>query len=324
MSKMSLSARASILAALLFVFPWQAPGQTRQFEKVSPHCYVLAGENGSPNLGAVVTDDGILIVNPPAEPELTTAVEALKKAGSRPIRWFVCTDQAREPGGGELALSKQGALMITNAGLRESRLFRVKPDDRPADRPPDSPGPSLAFARLLRLFAGELEIQVRAPEREWHQGGDAVVFVPAEKVLLVGDLYSPGSFPSFEHEQGTASAVAWLEALKQVIDMVPLLKSAMPQPKPEPEKEGEEPKTLEELVVVIPALGSLSNLQEMKDLLASGQKIRVDVARAVAQKRNRETFVDLPMFGPYRGLGNLDSFATRLFDELKAGRPSRD
>jgi hypothetical protein len=321
---MNLSAGASVLAALLFVFPWQAPGQTRQFEKVGAHCYFLAGADGLPNLGAVVTDDGILLVNPPAEPELTTAVEALKKAGSRPIRWFVCTDHASEPGGGELALSKQGALLITNAGLRESGLFRVKPDDKSADRPPDSPGPSLAFARQLRIFAGDLEIQVRAPEREWHQGGDAVVFVPAEKVLMVGDLYSPGSFPSFEHEQGTASAVAWLEALKQVIDMVPLLKSAMPQPKPEPEQEGEEPKTLEELVVVIPAIGPLSNLQEMKDLLASGQKIRVDVARAVAQKRNRETFVDLPMFGPYRGLGNFDSFATRLFDELKAGRPSRD
>jgi glyoxylase-like metal-dependent hydrolase (beta-lactamase superfamily II) len=324
MSKMSLSARAAILAALLFMSPWQALSQARRFEKVSPHCYVLAGENGSPNMGAVVTDDGILVVNPPAEPELTTAVEALKKAGSKPIRWFVCTDQAREQAGGALALSKQGALMITSAGLRESGLIRIKTDDKPADRPPDSLGPSLAFARQLRIFTGELEIQIQAPEREWHQGGDAVVFVPAEKVLMVGDLYSPGNFPAFEHEQGTASAVAWLETLKQVIDMVPLLKPAMPQPKPEPEKEGEEPKTLEELVVVIPAVGPLSNLQEMKDLLASGQKIRVDVARAVAQKRNRETFVDLPMFGPYRGLGNLDSFATRLFDELKAGRPSRD
>ena len=42
------------------------------------------------------------------------------------------------------------------------------------------------------------------------------------------------------------------------------------------------------------------------------------MTRAVTQKRNRETFLDLPMFGPYRGLINLDSFATRLFDELKA------
>ena len=47
-------------------------------------------------------------------------------------------------------------------------------------------------------------------------------------------------------------------------------------------------------------------------------KVRTDVTRAVTQKRNRETFLDLPMFGPYRELINLDSFATRLFDELKA------
>ncbi len=324
MSKMSLSPGASILAALLFMSPGQVISQARQLEKVSPHCYVLPGGNGSPNMGAVVTDDGILVVDPPPDPELTNAVEALKKAAFKPVRWFVCTDQAREPAGGAMALSKRGVLMITSASFRKSRTFRVDADEQSADGTADSPGPSLAFTRLLRIFAGELEIQIQAPEREWHQGGDAVVFVPAEKVLMAGDLYSPGSFPAFEHEPGTVSAVAWLESLKQVIDMVPLLKSAMPQPKPEPEKEDEEPKTLEELVVVLPALGALSNLREMKDRLASGQKCRADVARAVAQKRNRETFVDLPMFGRYRGLGNLDSFATRLFDELKAGRPSRD
>jgi glyoxylase-like metal-dependent hydrolase (beta-lactamase superfamily II) len=316
MSENRFLLRGAILAAVILLPAWTARGQVRRFEKISPHCYFLSGGTGSPNVAAVVTEDGILVVNPPAEPELGTVVGALNKINPKPIRWFVCTDHAREPAGGALALSRQGALMIASAGFRKAAASTGKGEEKAAS-PPAAPDPSLAFVRQTRVFADNLEIRIQAPESEWHPGGDVVVFVPAEKVLLVGDLFSPGSFPDFSHESGHSNAAAWLEALKQVIDMVPLLKSAMPTPKPEPEKPEEEPKTLEELIIVLPVIGPPSNLQEMKDLLASGQKVRADVARAVAQKRNRETFLDLPMFGPYRGLINLDSFATRLFDELK-------
>ncbi len=317
MSEHRFLLRAAVLAAVVSLPAWHARGQVRRFEKVSPHCYFLSGGTGSPNVAAIVTEDGILVANPPAEPELSTVVEALKKINPKPVRWLVCTDHARVSAGGALALSRQGALMIASAGFTKVEIFTGKGGEKAAT-PAPSPEPSLAFVRQTRVFADNLEIRIQAPESEWHPGGDVVVFVPAEKVLLVGDVYSPGSFPDFSQESGRPSARAWLEALKQVIEMVPLLKSAMPAPKPEPEKPEEEPKTLEELIIVLPVIGPPSNLQEMKDLLASGQKVRVDVTRAVAQKRNRETFLDLPMFGPYRGLINLDSFATRLFDELKA------
>ncbi len=317
MSNHKFLSGAALLAAAVLLPAWHARGQVRRFEKVSPHCCFLPGGTGAPNVSAVVTEDGILVVNPPAEPELSTVVEALKKISPKPIRWFVCTDHTREAAGGALALSRQGALMIASAGFRKAGVPAAKADEKAATSAP-SAEPCLAFVRQTRVFADNLEIRIQAPDSEWHPGGDVVVFVPAEKVLVVGDLYSPGSFPDFGHESGRPSALAWLEALKQVIDMVPLLKPAMPPPKPEPEKPEEEPKTLEELIIVLPVLGPPSNLQEMKDLLATAQKCRTDVARAVAQKRSRETFVDLPVFGPYRGLINLDSFATRLFDELKA------
>jgi glyoxylase-like metal-dependent hydrolase (beta-lactamase superfamily II) len=317
MQKTSLVVGAAVLTLLLFLPAGGAQGQARRFDKVSPHCYFLPGAAGLPNVAAVSTEDGILVVNPPADPEFSAVIEALRKVNPKPVRWFVCTDHAREQAGGALALSRQGVLMIASSGFRKAALSLSKGGEKTA-APTASPDPSLAFARQTRIFADNLEIRIQAPESEWHPGGDVVVFIPAEKVLLVGDLYSPGSLPALDRESGLPSPSAWLEALKQVIDMVPLLKSAMPTPKPEPEKPEEEPKTLEELIIVIPALGPLSNLQEMKDLLATGQKLRTDVGRAVAQKRNHETFLDLPMFGPYRGLINLDSFATRLFDELKA------
>jgi glyoxylase-like metal-dependent hydrolase (beta-lactamase superfamily II) len=316
MSKPRFVLRATILTAVVCLPAWPARGQVRRFEKVSPHCYFLPGGTGSPNVAAIVSEEGVLVVNPPAEPELSTVVEALKKINPKPIRWSVCTDRARVAAGGALALSRQGALLIASAGFRKAEVSPGKGEEKAAT-PTASPDPSLAFVRQSRIFADNLEIKLQAPESEWHTGGDVVIFIPAEKVLLVGDLFSPGSFPDFGHESGRPSALVWLEALKQVIDMVPLLKPAMPPPKPEPEKPEEEPKTLEELVIVLPAIGPPSNLQEMKDLLASGQKVRADVARTVAQKRNRETFIDLPMFGPYRGLMNLDSFATRLFDEIR-------
>ena len=300
--------RIAGLAAAFVTCVMPASGQSQRFEKVSLHCHALAGTEGSPNVGAVVTAGGALLVNPPGGESGDALLDALKKLGPAPVRWAVYTDLGRELAGSPALFSKQDILMLSSADSDAARKSLAPGGGSPL---------RLVFERQLRLFPENLEIRVFAPARKWHQGGDIAVFVPAEKVLMVGDIYSPGSLPDLESETADASPLAWLEALKQVIETVPLLKSAMPQPKTAPEKPGEAPKTLEELVIAIPAVGQRSNLMEMKDLLATAQKLRAEVARAVSQGRPRASFLDSPAFGPFRSLANLESFAGRLYGELQ-------
>ncbi len=275
---------------------------------------MLAGEAGSANVGAIVTESGVLVVNPPAEQQLTTALQALKRVTSRPVRWCVCTDSRHVLAGGAWALARQGTLVLTSRDFME--VVRSTPPAASGDLASVTPRFRIAFKKQMHLFPENLEVRISSLDNKWHEGGSVTVFVPSEKVLMVGDIFTPESYPSMEGAPARESALKWLEAMKEVLESVPLLKPAMPQPRSDPAAPPEEPKTLEELVTVMPSEGPASTLQALKDLLAQGQKLRSEVARAIAQRRSRDSFLKSPALGSFQDLGNFESFAIRLYEDL--------
>ena len=168
------------------------------------------------------------------------------------------------------------------------------------------------------------------------------MWLQSEKVLHVGDLFVPGSYPAIDTSEGQGSAIGWLEAMRQVIESVPVLKSAMPQPKAPPSKlpppkappsktppsktpqdpteAALEEKTLEEQVIVIPGHGPVSNLQEMKDLFETSRKLRLEAGRAAAARRSRDGFLASPGLAPFRVYENFEAFAAQLYGETAGGR----
>jgi glyoxylase-like metal-dependent hydrolase (beta-lactamase superfamily II) len=301
---------------------------TPRFEKVSDHCYFLQSGAETANVAAVVTDDGMLLIDPPANPgPAAAALEALKRLPSRPVRWIVHTDYSLGPSGGAERFTQQGALVLGSrrefqlasagegvpapaAGTAEVEKSRANSVDSRADRASSA---RLSFDRQMHLFPGGVEIRILAVQYKAHTGGDVVLYIPAEKVLIVGNLYVAGRYPEIDVTPGDGSAMGWLDGMKQVIDAVPLLKQAIPQ-KTET-KRGEE-KTLEESITVLSAYGGPSNLQEMKDLLEATQKLRGEVARAVRAGRDVDTLLTAPALYPFRNYEKLDPFVRLLFEEL--------
>ena len=318
---------AAVLTLLLLASLPVALTATVRFEKVTDHFYRLQLQSPGPVVGAVITDGGILLVNPPAQPQLADVLSALKVVKSKPLNWVVNTDYSYERNGGSSELARQGAAILESKDQRRLASRKGETPLTPAgskesERIPDGKareaGERLVFDRQVRVFPDNLEVRVFAIQSPAHTGGDVAVFIPAEKVLIVGDLFNPGSYPVIDREPSAGSALGWLDGMKQAIDTVPLLKSAMPQPKADPAKPQEEEKTLEELVVVVPGRGPLSNLQEMKDLLELSQKLRSEVSRAVSRGRSREALISWASASPYRSYTSLEPFVSLLFDELTA------
>ncbi len=284
------------------------------FRKVSPHFFYLQSKAGA-NTGAVITTEGVLLVDPPPEAEIPAMMNALKALTSRPVRWAITTDYMLSASGGLSALQKQGAAIICSKEL--DRLAAAAPVSNSG--PTDAlarPNPRFLFDQQLHLWPANFEIRILAVKSKARTAGDVVVFLPSEKVLATGDFFLTSGFPAIDTGAGEGSACGWVDGLKQVIDAVPLLKSAMPQPKPEVPVPPELEKTLEEQVAVIPGHGEPANLQLMKDLLAVAQKLRNDATRAVKAGRARDEFMRSltpEVFGAY---GNLEAFAGQLFDDL--------
>lgn len=298
-----------------------------RFEKVSDHACFLDSKGEAPNVTAIVSREGTLLINPPSEPALQAAMDALKKLNPGPVRWVVNTDYLLERSGGSGLLAAKGAALLSSYEFRQlaSRFAPAEtgPAKAAAQKSGDAEGshkdssPHIIFSRQLRLYPDNLEVRIIAVQHKARTGGDIVVFVPSEKVLITGEFFESGNLPRIDPDTG-GSASGWIDGLKQVIDAVPLLKSAMPAPKPDPNKPPPEEKSLEEQVTVIPGHGSRSNLQEMKDLLEAAVKLRSELTKAAGAGRSRESILNSGALGPARSLGNFESFANQLFDEVAA------
>ena len=307
-----------------------------KFEKVSDHYYSYQCKSDGLNVGAVVTDDGILIINPPADPDLSEALDALKKVSSHPVRWVVSTDYRIALAGGAALLAEQGAAVIGCDGMRPllAGVREQKPADTPAAETKSSephPGSlrlSLAFGHQMRLFPGGLEVRIFSLQAKARTAADVVVFIPAEKVVQIGDLYNLGSYPEIDDDQGGGSAAGWVDGIKQVVDSVPLLKPAIPPAKmaarKSPPPKGPPPvpgapvveKTPEEEVTVVTGHGPLSNLMELKGLLETARKLRAEASKLVADGLERDKLLSSPSLSPFRVYNGFDQFASQLFDAL--------
>lgn len=321
---------AAILFMLFFSPVPAARGQSGGgLEKISDHAYRLQYGAEQRNCAVVATAAGVLVVDPPPEQDLPVLLEALRNIHAGPVRWVVPTDYLRLLRGAGRMLHDQGAAVIGSAELdRLARAAREKGDETvspspqgPQASPPAAdplPSPRFVFGSRMRLFPDDLEIRILAVKHRARTAGDVVLFVPSEKVVLTGDLYTPFAFPEIDGGAGEGSASGWIDGLEEVIRAIPVLKSAMAEPKPDPNEPPEEEKTLEELIPVVGGHGPLSNLQEMKDMLAAAKTLRSEAAKAVRAGVSADRFLQSSTAGTLEDYSNLRLFVERLFEELAA------
>jgi hypothetical protein len=300
----------------------QGFGAVPRFEKVSEHCYYLQLKDKGENVAAVVTDEGVLLIDPPQEPGLSITMEALGRLTPKPVRWLTFTEPRYVNSSGTRYFSEKGAFLLAGGQLR-SLVRENTPKDTEQFR-------WFIFSRQMFLFPAGVEIRILALQHKSRTGGDAIVFVPDEKVLFVGNLFEAARYPEIDSDAG-GSPAGWFDGMKQVVDYVPVLKAAIPPksakakpvplPKPaippaKPEEKPEPEITLEEGFAVVSATGEVSNFQNAKDLLEGSLKLRNELSRIVKAGRPCESFLISSISNPYRSYGNLEPFADRLCEAL--------
>ena len=287
------------------------------FRKISDHFFYLESKTETANTGALITAEGVLLIDPPTEAEILVMLASLKTITSRPVRWIVFTDYEQARNGGTAGLLKQGAAFIASKELdRLMTASSVADPARAASFALTRPNPRFLFGRQMHLFPAGIEVRIMAVNGKARTAGDVFVFLPAEKVLYVGKFFTPGSFPQIDGIPGEGTAPGWIDGLKQVVESVPLLKSAMPQPKPDPTIPREPEKSLEETIAVVAAHGAPATLMQLKSLLAAAQKLRADGAKAIAAGRSQEEFVKSISPEVISEFANAEAFAAQLYIDL--------
>jgi glyoxylase-like metal-dependent hydrolase (beta-lactamase superfamily II) len=169
------------------------------FEQLSAHCWAYTAE-GDPNSGVIIGDDCCMVLDTTATPAMAQdLIKRIRGVTDKPIKYVFLTHYHAVRVLGASAYAKEGATeIISSAATREMIMERGAQDMQSeierfprlfagVDSIPGLTWPTMTFAREMTLYLGKLEVQLKhiGPG---HTRGDAIAWVPSEKVLYSGDL----------------------------------------------------------------------------------------------------------------------------------------
>jgi glyoxylase-like metal-dependent hydrolase (beta-lactamase superfamily II) len=173
------------------------------FTKLAEGAYAYTAE-GDPNTGIVIGDDGVMVIDTQATPEMAQDVIArVREVTDKPIKYVVLSHYhaVRVLGasayGADHVIASRGTLdLIEERGRQdmESEIQRFPRLFQGVDSIPGLTWPTIVFDTGMTLFMGDLEVRIEHLGRG-HTKGDTVVWLPKDKVLFAGDLVEYGATP---------------------------------------------------------------------------------------------------------------------------------
>lgn len=185
------------------------PAEPLATKQVRGQLYQVRG--GVANTFFYVGPDEVLVVDAKMTPDAAHQMLAeIKKVTDKPVRRVILTHSDGDHVNGLAGLLP----LLTIICHANSRLHIVQAN---TTAPTPLPLPNETFSQQLSLYLGEAEIRLLyfGPA---HTNGDAVIFLPAEKVAIVGDLVFVGRDPLIHRQKGGSSVglVSLLKALLQL------------------------------------------------------------------------------------------------------------
>jgi cyclase len=176
--------------------------------KVRDDIYVIHNEYVPGNVTALVTNEGVILVDDKFEVDHDNIVAMLKTVTDQPIKYVVNTHYHGDHSGGNAKLQDGGTLAVASAQARARMVAANQPGQ------PD----------ITVQPRGTLVLGGKVAEIYWfgraHTDGDVVVLFPQQRVLAAGDMFTVGEgTPQLIDYAGGGSAKEWTATVQQVLGL---------------------------------------------------------------------------------------------------------
>jgi len=176
--------------------------------KLKDGLYVIHNDVVPGNTTALVTNDGVLLVDDKFEIDHDNLVAMLKTITSQPVKYVINTHHHADHSGGNAKLQAAGTLAVASAQARAHMVEGKQPGV-----------PDITVQPRGTLYLGGKTVEIYWLGRG-HTDGDVVVLFPDYRVLAAGDLYTHGEgLPELVDYTGGGSAKEWPATVDKVLKL---------------------------------------------------------------------------------------------------------
>jgi cyclase len=195
-----------------------AQGQQQDFSavqikthQVAGNVYYLEGQGG--NVGLLVGDDGVLMIDDQFAPLSEKLLAAIRALSDKPIRMLINTHVHGDHTGGNENFGKLGIDIVAHDNVRV-RLARGVNNGPPS---PAAALPVVTFGDSMSMHLnGETVTVGKLPPS--HTDGDAYIHFARADVIHTGDTFRTVGYPGVDFNNG-GSVKGTIEALQALFDM---------------------------------------------------------------------------------------------------------
>jgi glyoxylase-like metal-dependent hydrolase (beta-lactamase superfamily II) len=176
--------------------------------KVRDDVYVIRNPFVPGNTTAVITGEGVILVDDKFDIDHDNVVAMLKTVTNQPIKYVINTHYHADHSGGNAKLQAAGTLVVASEQARQRMVGGNQPGL-----------PDLTVQPRGTIWLGGKSAEIYWMGRA-HTDGDVVVLFPQSRVLAAGDMYTHGDgTPQLVDHAGGGSAKEWTATVEEVLKL---------------------------------------------------------------------------------------------------------
>lgn len=260
--------------------------------KLTDTVYFHESDGGS-NIGWVIFEDYVFVIDANFPDYAETVLAEIKKTTDKPIRFVFDTHHHGDHAFGNTVFVKDGATPVSqqncfNVLMDSKNLFSQWAQGKPAFQNAKLEIPTITFADLMVYDDGAQRVELLYFGHA-HTVGDAVAYLPKEKIVFTGDMCVNGAF----NYLGNANTESWVKVLTRVKEL--------------------------DIETVCPGHGKMAGKDLLDTQLNYFVQLREQVAASLGEgKTTEETMlaVDIPMYKEWTGVDVRKDHVTYVYSEM--------
>ena len=288
----------SLLCIILLFITLTVSAQQQNFDsvvikttRITNSVYMLEGSGG--NIGVLIGEEGIILVDDQFGPLSEKIKNALKSISDKPVKFVINTHYHSDHTGGNPNFGTDGAVIVSHENTRKRlsadqflAAFKVEQKATPYEGLP-----KITFTESLTLNLNGETVQV-IHVKNAHTDGDVIIYFKEANVIHGGDVFVRYGLPFIDQSNG-GSIDGMIAASDKILT------------------------TANERTVIIPGHGQLSNKKDVLDYKSMLQTVRARVADGIKKGKSLDAITASDPGRGYKSVFDKAAFVNTIYYSLK-------